>query len=69
MAKREDETQTGYALRVVREAAWQQVDEKLKALRMDDSAVADEHKTGFAAGYRQAKRQALDVLADLAEQS
>lgn len=66
--KRDDETQTTYALRVVRESAWAQVEAKVKAMRMDDSAIGDEHKEGYGAGWRAAKRAVLDALGELADE-
>lgn len=36
----------------------------IKNLRPDMSATAQEHVVGFEAGFRQAKRAMLDLLAD-----
>jgi len=42
----------------------QRVENCVKALRCDTSATAPEHVIGWEAGYKQAKRDILDLFAD-----
>lgn len=40
------------------------IERRIRALRCDVSAVAPEHVTGYEAGYKAAKRAALECLED-----